>query len=51
MVDAWLMDEQPPTVGATAQSFSRWPEARRRAWLAFRFRAYQDCALGPRLFR
>jgi hypothetical protein len=51
LVNAWLMDEQPPTVGATARSFSRWPEGRRRAWLAFRFQAYQDCALAPRLFR
>lgn len=51
IVDAWLLDEQPPTVGSTSERFSHWSEARRRAWLALRFQAYQNCALSPRHFR
>jgi hypothetical protein len=51
MVDAWLLDEQPPTAGTTSQRFAHWSETRRRAWLASHFHAYQDCALGPQLFR
>ncbi|MFC4053329.1 hypothetical protein ACFOY4_26895 [Actinomadura syzygii] len=53
LVDAWLLDDEPPAVPDTdaARRFASWSETARRAWLRQHFAAYRACALGPADFR
>jgi hypothetical protein len=48
LVNAWLLDEQPPRLtDRAARRFARWSEETRRLWLRAHFTAYRECALTP----
>jgi hypothetical protein len=52
LVDAWLLDEDPPDVpdAAAARRFARWSEGTRHLWLRVHYTGYRRCALGPAAF-
>ena len=53
LVDAWLLGEDPPSIGDAdaARRFAALTESRRRAWLGRHFTEYRTCTLGPGDFR
>ena len=52
LVNAWLLDENPPYVPDTvaARAFARWGEGARHQWLRVHFAGYRRCTLGPPAF-
>ncbi|MER7541606.1 hypothetical protein ABTW95_01215 [Spirillospora sp. NPDC127506] len=53
LVDAWLLDDEPPSIAdaRAARRFASWTERGRRAWLRRHFTRYRTCSLGPADFR